>query len=248
MNMNEHLKAIKQRKDDEFYTRREDVLAMIDRCRDHIQGRKIYLPCDSPDSEFFKVFTEKRKELGISIIATWSDFRRHGEIFEEADIIITNPPFSQYRDFYDIIKAYDKDFIIVGPSLSYSYKNTERDVIEGRYKNFMDIDYFTRPDGTRARLGNATKWFTNIEDLKQEVSISEKITGEPVYYKDDNGQTIVDRLKNIPLDYDGVLAVPLTFLQYSHEEWEILSTRYKPKKDGKNLFRRVLIKRKGDSL
>lgn len=94
-------------------------------------------------------------------------------------------------------------------------------------------------------MGTGTYWWTNIEEIDSRVDINEKIAqkdGEAIV--DDRGTIVYNRLNEVPrLSSNTTIAAPIDFALYRHDEWEILST-YKPVHEGRELFRRVLIRRK----
>lgn len=136
MTNNTNLQRAKQKKDDEFYTRLEDIEKELSHYVQHLVGKVIYCNADSEESNFWKYFTSNFQTLQIKkVIATSYNSAGNGEmleydgkrvikkslvgngsfdsqeckaIIEQADIIITNPPFSLFRHYIDTIK--DKDF------------------------------------------------------------------------------------------------------------------------------------------
>ena len=94
---NRNLHKAKKYKNDEFYTRLEDIEKELRHYQEHLQDKIIYCPCDTEESNFVKYFQNHK---GIKkLIHTSKDFRNHRLHFKAADIIITNPPFSLFREF-----------------------------------------------------------------------------------------------------------------------------------------------------
>lgn len=212
---------------------------------------------------------------------------------DEADVIITNPPFSLFREFLEWIDPKEKKFVIVGSMNAISYKEVFRFIKDdqlwlGATANSTDM-VFAVPagtpirqsdrdkakrmgyDGNYTRLGNAC-WFTNIDHgirhtkmtlMTQEQNIGfskhKEVKGTGYRKYDEYDAIEVPVVKAIPSDYDGVMGVPITFLdKYSPEQFEVLGLdRYvsdnpNPGKrftlDGKETYARILIKhrRQGD--
>ncbi len=103
----------KKQTSDEFYTRREDIDAMLPEW--DLSDKIVYCPADSDESEFVKYFKQpgKCKEL----IYTSDDFRTHQDLIEKCDVVVTNPPFSLIRVLYGMIVDAKKDFILIQPVL-----------------------------------------------------------------------------------------------------------------------------------
>ena len=202
------------------------------------------------------------------------DFRNQEciEILKEADIVVTNPPFSLFREFIKILYDYDKKFIILGNQNAITFKNVYPLIqnnklwlgvsIHSGYREFMiPKDYKKETDTFRIdEYGNkyiciaGVRWFTNLDHKYQyEKLILTKKYDEKEYPKYDNCDAInVNKTKDIPCDYDGVMGVPITFLdKYNPEQFEIV--RFRCGDDGKDVringkrpYFRILIKRKED--
>ena len=196
---------------------------------------------------------------------------------EEADIIITNPPFSLFREFLKWIVDEDKKFAIVGNVNAITYKEVFPLLKENKmwlgYKSLNQDMYFTVPDDRKEWLlqnkkeGSAYKiingvvmgrlasacWFTNLDhgkrhepllldtmehNLKFNRRLREKFLkeyGRAEYPRYDNYDAIeVPFVECIPSDYDGVMGVPITFLdKYNPEQFEIVA--FRKGEDGKDL-------------
>ncbi len=89
------------------------------------------------------------------------------EILKECDIVVTNPPFSLFRDFISLLVEYDKKFIVVGSMNAITYKECFKLIKENRMWLGMNyIKEFVKPDGTTQKFGNIN-WFTNLEHEKR---------------------------------------------------------------------------------
>ena len=136
------------------------------------------------------------------------------EILKECNIVCTNPPFSLFREFVDIIMSHNKQCLIIGNQNAFTYKEivslmTNNKLLIGHNK----IKDFYRPYGSIQKFGNIC-WFTNMKVNKYiEKLVLTKAYNPIDYPKYDNYDAIeVGRVANIPKDYDGVMGVPITFL------------------------------------
>lgn len=137
--------------DDEFYTRYEDVEKECSQF--DFSEKKVYSPCDGPESAFVKYFEQpgKCKEFRH----TSDDFRTHDDLFAWADVIVTNPPFSLKYEFFERIG--EKDFLIVLPILTGRGIKQE---VDG--KLFWDRNRITRFSNTEKTVNCG--WATNLID------------------------------------------------------------------------------------
>ena len=157
------------------------------------------------------------------------DFRSEEcvEILKECDIVCTNPPFSLFREFVDLLMTHNKQFLIIGNKNAYAYKN-----IFTYFKNNAIWTGHTQPKDFRLEDGSITKkvnglcrWFTNLSNSKRfEELILTKTYNENDYpYLDNYNAINVSRVVNIPKDFDGYMAVPITFMdKYNPNQFEIL--------------------------
>ena len=162
------------------------------------------------------------------------------EFLKEADIVVTNPPFSLFREYVAQLIKYDKKFLIIGPTNAISYKEIfplirDNKLWLGHGFNAGNA-YFKVPKASEYAKGvydektglvkfrNCT-WFTNLDHKKRhEDLILYKQYNDDEYPKYDNYDAIdVSKTANIPLDYDGVMGVPITFLdKYNPNQFEII--------------------------
>lgn len=194
------------------------------------------------------------------------------EILKEADIVITNPPFSLFREYIAQLMEYGKHFIILGNQNAITYREILPLIMankvwlgynSGHYWFRVPDDYEVKKtdfkideEGTKwRRMGNIC-FFTNLDiDKRHEDMILYKTYSPEEYPKYDNYEAIeVGKTANIPCDYYGVMGVPITFMdKYNPEQFEILGdSRYHDGKEtaddinvinGKTLYRRLLIRR-----
>lgn len=181
------------------------------------------------------------------------------EILEECDIVVTNPPFSLFREYIAQLMEYDKKFIIIGNKNAITYKEVFPLIKEGKvWLGLTSPKEFILPDGgiTKKVVG-LTRWFTNLpHNRRKEDIILYREFNEEDYPKYDNYDAIeVNRVANIPKDYYGVMGVPITFLdKYNPDQFEIVGymasttvgefNKGYPFVDGVRKYARILIKRK----
>lgn len=207
-------------------------------------------------------------EIGIKALNGDGDFRSEEciELLKQADIVVTNPPFSLFREYVSQLINYDKKFIIVGAKTAIGYKEIFKLIKENKIwlgytpklKTFRVPDDY---EGNLMVIENGVKyvknvgnvgWFTNLDvKYRHNDLILYKKYNEKEYPKYDNYDAIeVSRTSDIPLDYDGIMGVPITFLEkYNPNQFEIIRFRKgNDNKDlsinGKYLFSRILIRRK----
>lgn len=165
------------------------------------------------------------------------------DLLDEADIVVTNPPFSLFRDYVAVLMEHQKHFIIIGNVNAITYKEIFPLIMEnklwfgasihsGDRKFYVPDDYPLNAagcgvdeDGKRYIRVKGVRWYTNL-DLKQrhEEMILVKRYNSEEYQNYDNYDAInVDKTSEIPCDYTGVMGVPITFLdKYSPEQFEII--------------------------
>jgi len=162
------------------------------------------------------------------------------ELLKEADIVVTNPPFSLFREYVAQLCKYDKKFLIIGNTNAVKYNDIFKLIKDDRlrtgYTNFNVGMFFIVPDTWKkfhhlnedgkkiARVSTAC-WFTNLDVTKHHelITLYKKYTPEE-YPKYDNYNAInVNRYPDIPADYDGIMGVPITFLdKYNSTQFEML--------------------------
>ena len=156
------------------------------------------------------------------------DFRNQEclDILDEADIVVTNPPFSLFREYVSVLMEHEKRFLIIGNKNAIAYKDffpllKSNEVWMGYTSPYI----FDTPNGRTEKLNGLTRWFTNLGIAKrnEKLVLQKKYTPEK-YPRYDNYDAInVNKLSDIPVDYDGVMGVPITFLEkYNPDEFEIL--------------------------
>ena len=285
---NERFDNAKKNKNDEFYTRLEDIEKELNHYKEYFKGKTIFCNCDDPRiSNFFKYFALNFNEFGLKkIISTCyknqdvdlftqndcekavyieytgnpndptstdfstievkelkgdGDFRSQEciELLKQSDVVITNPPFSLFREYVAQLIKYDKKFIIVGHQNAISYKEIFSLIKEnklwlgygfkGGAAHFINThyeDYASAGDHKEGMIRvSGVVWFTNIDIKKRHEELVMYKTYNPEEFpKYENYEAInVDKSTDIPMDYDGVIGVPITFLdKYSPDQFEIV--------------------------
>ena len=172
----------------------------------------------------------------ITNLETNGDFRSPEciALLQEADIIVTNPPFSLFREYVAQLIDYDKKFIVIGNKNSITYKEFFPLLKNNQvWLGCTSPKEFVQPDKSIKKFGNIS-WFTNLDIIKRHETLDliEKYTPEK-YPKYDNYDAInVNRVLDIPVDYNGIMGVPITFMdKHNPEQFEILGItcrRYSP--------------------
>lgn len=311
---NTKMATAKRAKNDEFYTRYEDIEAEVMKYRKQFRGKTVYLPCDDPaekKSEFWSFFVNNFDAFGLKkLIAThydengkaykiWIDADTTGDgyiddadalqedligngdfrspecidILNECDIVCTNPPFSLFREFFNVIMQANKLFLIICPQNAFKYKDIFPYIKEGKvwagYSFNKTFDFIMSDDYVLTKTGYiddqgrkhgkvaSTCWMTNmiVNKRTEEMILTKKYNPSDYPYFDNYNAINVGRVENIPCDYDGIMGVPISFLgKHNPDQFEIIGEAnhgsdnqydlFKPIVNGKELFPRILIRRK----
>ena len=178
------------------------------------------------------------------------DFRSEEciEFLKEVDIVVTNPPFSLFKEYVAQLMECGKKFLIIGNKNALTYKEIFRLIKEnklwtgmmpmGRDMLFMVPDEYVKrmveggKEGSQYRIidgvvygRSPSIWFTNLETKKrhEELILWKRYTPEEFPTYDNYDAINVDKVSRIPMDYDGVMGVPITFLdKYNPEQFEII--------------------------
>lgn len=214
------------------------------------------------------------EEIGIIPLKGDGDFRSKESIdlLKQADIVVTNPPFSLFREYVDQLVKYDKKFLIIGNINAITYKEIFKLIKENKawlgINMGRGISGFIVPDhyelygtetsidsfGNRIISPNNCLWLTNLDTFKrhEDIVLTKKYYGNEIEYPHfDNYDAInVNKTQDIPMDFDGVMGVPITFLhKYNPEQFELIKFRKgNDEKDlsinGKCPYFRILIRNK----
>jgi hypothetical protein len=228
----------------------------------------------------------KHKSNVFEPLKSNGDFRSEEciELLKKADIVCTNPPFSLFREYVAQLVKYNKKFVIIGNINATKYKEIfplikENKIWLGMFSIRRDLLFIIPSDYAKYILKNGKEgsqykivngilykrtpsiWFSNLNIGKRQekLMLYKKYTPQE-YPKYDNYDAIeVSKTRNIPIDYDGVMGVPITFLEkYNPEQFEIVGKtddkKYAGKYligknptaeiNGKKLYCRILIKNK----
>lgn len=293
---NANLTAAKTAKNDEFYTRLEDIEKECHHYKEHFRGKTIYCNCDDPcKSNFFSYFVLNFEYFGLKkLISTGYNANGHGvaciyegggndnieivdlkgsgdfrsdecvEFLKESDIVISNPPFSYFRVYVALLMMYSKQFLIVGNMNAITYKEVFPLIKDNKLwlgvSNFNRGMYFNVPDdyvyaetykferemnGERVMRVPSICWYTNLPHNRrnQPLTLCHWYEKESENYPQyDNYDAIeVNNVYNIPADYQGIMAVPITFLdKYCSTQFEILGNA-----DDKSYYPRVFGRYRG---
>ena len=187
------------------------------------------------------------ENIGVIELNGDGDFRSPEaiEFLKEADIVVTNPPFSLFREYVDQLIEYEKDFIIIGHQNAITYKETFPLLknnkmwlgygFKGGYGHFINKEYENYATSTNQKEGmirvSGVVWFTNIDISKrhEELILYKKYTPEEYPNYDNYNAINVDRTNEIPMDYEGIMGVPITFLnKFNPNQFEILGMTKTP--------------------
>lgn len=161
------------------------------------------------------------------------------ELLKQADIVVTNPPFSLFREYLALMEEQEKDFLIIGNTNALTYREVFRlfkdDKIRTGYTNFNVGMYFAVPESCAKyhKIENGQKyvrvatscWFTSLPVMRhRERLILYRNYSPDVYHLYENYPAInIDKYTDIPGDYDGVMGVPITFLdKYNPQQFELI--------------------------
>lgn len=235
------------------------------------------------NEKFGKVFIyegnlEERQKLeanDIPSLAGDGDFRgpESIEFLREADIVVTNPPFSLFRDFIAQMVEFDKKFLVIGNVNAITYKEIfnliqaekvwlgihlgrgiSGFIVPAHYELY-GTETRIDDDGNRIISPNNCLWLTNLDFHKrhEELVLTKSYIGnESEYPRYDNFDGInVNKTKDIPADFSGYIGVPITFLhKHNPDQFEVI--RFRKGDDGKDLsingkcpYFRIIIRRKG---
>jgi hypothetical protein len=211
----------------------------------------------------------------ITMLSGNGDFRSQEviEVLKESDIVVTNPPFSLFREYVAQLIEYDKQFLIIGNINAITYKEIfplikdnkmwvghacNKTMIFRIPDHYKIWDYISNSDEKYGKV--PVTWFTNLAHSKRNRGLILHKTHQgtnTLYPKYDNYDAIeVSKVKDIPLDYQGVMGVPITFLdKYNPEQFEIVGNAGSYSVDGyslasaiyvsgRKIYKRILIKRK----
>lgn len=252
-------------KKDEFYTQLIDISKEMIYYKNYFKDKVVYCPCDGKSSMFFHLFkgnfktfelkrlicTSIEGEMYDSLNDEWTTVD-NGDMFSDemreyynaADVIITNPPFSQFREFITLLIELKKDFIILGNMNSILTKDIFKYIVSGDIFWGVSIhsgdrlfrvpdDYPLESSGYIVKNGikyikvKGVRWFTNVKPDNESITPLLDLTHsiETTDYKKFKyiDALFINKTSEIPSDYYGLMGVPLTFFdKYNSEQFEII--------------------------
>lgn len=206
-----------------------------------------------------ELFLKRNKAARVALTATeiypGGDFRSPAciSLLKEADIVVTNPPFSLFRQYISQLEEYKKQFLIIGNTNSITYKEIFPLIKENKIwlgcTNFNVGMFFEVPDhwdrfhhineetGKKVARVSSSCWYTNLDHgrrhqplslmtMAENLKFSKNLRGKAAYARYANYDAIeVGTYKDIPSDYDGAMGVPITFLdKYNPDQFEIIGS------------------------
>ena len=217
------------------------------------------------------------EEIGIRALEGDGDFRSPEcvELLKQADIVVTNPPFSLFREYVAQLIEYDKKFIIIGNLNALKYKEIFPLIMENRIWLGASIHSGDRkfgvPDsyplnaagcgidenGQRFIRVKGVRWFTNLDypQRHENMILYKQYTPDESPFYDAYDAVEISKSCDIPMDYDGLVGVPITFMdKYNPDQFEIVGVLNhgcdsafdlaKPILKGKELYTRIIIRRR----
>ena len=265
MAKNTNLKIAKKSKNDEFYTLMEDIEKEMRYYKDFFKGKIVYCNCDDArESNFFKYFSLNFEFLGLKKLITTGykadsnglyaiydgkiettgklngdgDFRSEEciEYLKQADVVVTNPPFSLFRQYVKQLMDYNKKFIIIGEQNALTYKEIfplikDNKIWWGKSIHSGDRKFYV-PDNyplnaSTCGIDENGKRFVNVKGIRWWTNVKEVINNEPLdlykrysfedYPKYDNYLGFnVDKVAEIPVDDFIDIEIP----DEEYEEWK----------------------------
>lgn len=272
MSQHNDLQTAKKNKKDEFYTSLTDIEKEMKNYTSQFKGKIVFCNCDDPEySMFWKYFQLNFQYLGLKkLIATHfdyekptykleydgidikkSDLQQNGdfrspeclEILSKCDIVCTNPPFSMFHEFIDVLMKSGKQFIIIGNINAVKYSDVFPYIMDGKLWLGQSIHSgdreFRVPDdyplnasssridenGVKYIRVKGVRWFTNMDyNERHDPMILYKHYTEEEYPHYDNYDAIeVSKTAEIPGDYNGIMGVPITALdKLNFDQFELL--------------------------
>lgn len=258
--MNNNLNKARKEKNDEFYTQYKDIEKECQHYVEHLKDQWIYLPCDDEDSNFWKYFIDHFNEYGLKrLTATHinldgtpsyrldydglevsktslngnGDFRSEEctKIKNECDMVITNPPFSLFREFIKWLQDNTlqiKKFLIIGSSNAIRYKDIfpflkNREVFVHSANDTISFTMFFITDSGEIK-STSSIWFTNLnrDYVYRDLKLDKKYDADKYNHLLNYDCINVDKVKDIPYDYEGVMSVPITVMFYNPQQFDII--------------------------
>ena len=213
------------------------------------------------------------EEIGIKPLAGDGDFRSAEciKLLKQADIVVTNPPFSLFREYVAQLIEYNKKFVIIGHQNAITYKDIFKLIKENKiwlgygfnrncahFINSHYVDYASDADHREGLIRvSGIAWYTNMDIQKRhdQLILHKKYAPEAYSVYDNYGAINVDMVADIPNNYPGAMGVPITFLnKYNPDQFEITGQMVTTKIDefnhgypyvnGQKIYARIIIRNK----
>ena len=253
-------------KNDEFYTRLCDIEKEMRHHRDKFRGKTVWCNCDDPNrSQFAAYFRREFSALGIKrLIATgydlkkigrgWSsdngafdcdgDFRRNDRVLHECDLIVTNPPFSLSVEHLAQAFNAGKEIAFIGSLNMLKRSDVFPRIVDGALFPGAGVAKFDTPDGTG---GCSALWLSTWPEVMRNdpVELSRLLFEADHLPLEKSGFINVNRVDDIPTDYEGEMAVPISFLcQWNREQFDLVGVAPNANitPDGRSHYCRAVIK------
>ena len=279
----------RKNKADEFYTQYKDIEEEIELNMDYFNNKVIYCPTDNEDSNFYKFFKDNKVKLHYKKLICSSkgekghviiidnttevfDLQEDGDFrsdecqrfFDECDIVVTNPPFSLFKDFVECFFNKGKDVLVIGNMNAMSSKGLfelikNNVIIAKPFKGLAG--YFISPyedysvtknkqDGLIRVQG--VVWFTTLKSNIKKLECNTVFDVKTAEYFDGTDILNIDEVKKIPNDYLKLIGVPITYLlKHDKDVFDIIGMDkdFSPNKgrfkvNGKTKYCRIIIKKK----
>lgn len=212
------------------------------------KSRDLFSKNDSEEAIYLEYYGDKNnnkvpdiEEIEIKPLKGDGDFRSKEcvELLKEADIVVTNPPFSLFREYIAQLVEHKKDFLVIGHQNAVKYKEIFPLIknnkiwlgfgFKGSYGHFINDSYENYATASEKKDGmirvSGVHWFTNLDIKKrhEDLTLYKKYSTEEYPSYDNYDAIEVSKTNEIPLDFSGVMGVPITFLnRYNPDQFELL--------------------------
>ncbi|MGX9340856.1 adenine-specific methyltransferase EcoRI family protein [Mycoplasma sp. 4044] len=242
----------------------------LSREQKQILYEKKFIPEINDGFAFSRFLRAKQEEWNLDLhFSNYNIDTNEGKKFQESipefaknypdGVVITNPPFRLFTDFVDLLVENNLKFLVMGDKTAALYAPILKRVkLNQCWLGYSKPSNFLRKDGIVKNMNNKVRWFTNLdnEPRKRRYILTKEYDKNLYPFYDHHPQYInVNRVKDIPKDYFGIMGVPITFLDhYNPEQFEIIGKMNNTKIDGdieygypyvngKKVFGRLLIRR-----
>ncbi len=216
MRTKSNLDNARRNKNDEYYTYYDDVVAGLGPYKEYLKGKRVLCPCDTDESNFVKYL----KELGCDVITYHKENGSEWFKPDDYDVCVTNPPFSKIKDFYNTYK--DKPLIFVCTFNHLCYKDLFIGFIEHRLKigkSFQSMYFNAQGEHKGVSL---VMFVSNLDIVEKNphLELNNEIVNE---YIDGTNILNVNKTKDIPYGYVGLIAVPISYIcKHNADDFDIV--------------------------